>query len=800
MVNKHLIAGIIFCQFFSSACSLKNWWGEQKRVEQISQSANTGKSCAPIINIVASQTEEESEQTLNCWSSKLNKIWSQIEGENKNSLSEAEIATLVRKGILDLPGDSEITLKRILTGKKLVGFFGSVDRKKLDDWLTWAQQNRIRARFLYRKFKSQEGRVLYSDLQEAIAMLSSGLERMNWKMDSHDLAYTLTTVLDLQDEEIRAAVAPGAEVAINVLNSVCPSFKKKDTWEPSSLGACLTAMAEEFKTGAPWFEFLANPVDDLTVGQVAAIQYTLDSDPKNAEDPTRLTYHVNQWFHQPHLGVLLPTRWFELARRMGANPPNNLIDSLQVIRRFKSRSNEKAIYPEAAIYLYQIAQQAQLEILNGLPLFIQATHNGGCANSKATYWSECVLADYGAASAASSSIAIATAVKNINHGATSAPLDGHEFSKIMFFHTAAARIIDAFQDENTACNESPCQAKIITTDIGDENDKLVQLITVGVASGENIQRFYSNIRRKFNHLPLPSDQNSFLDRRWNIGGFARLVAMSSDILVKRTPSENGLFIALLSNLIRPSANSVSLDQLAVTAILTTVDSLPQYRESYLDLATDSDNSGDKKINRWNIEYLRNPETQDVLVNRTSVIKNLRPLLKNNFPRTYQSCEDFGFETSCELAFDSLLSSSKSNDDVIPAAELDIITIIASAMEGLMDNCDYTNRDGFLRWDLFNGNDELDCGFDRTQAVVQRLIDSNILKMSNFDSERTKGLLNLVNINAITRVAGKVSMARGTTENLLLYVPLFWKYPYATIGSIYGLIADIADPDRARQGR
>lgn len=774
-----LVALVAFSQLALTGCGLSRWWGETSRQVGISQAESRGPDCDELGKIFTSE-ESESERVLDCYTAKVDDVWKQVEGKEKESLSEDEIRTLVRKGIVTLPGNSEMTLNRIFTAKRLLGFQGPVTRAQLNDWVEWAKRNRSLARDLFQKFTREELFFSYADFEAGANLVASALDKMNWSMDSHDFSYTLMTTMDIHDRDIRGAFTPAAEVGINFLNMICPTFRERDVWSTSDLASCVRLMSRHFRSGGAWFEFLLNRTHDMSLGQMVAIKQALDNLDKSVEG----------WFRQPNLTPVYPSRWTELARRMGAKPPENFFDSLRVLRRFNSRTNEETIYPEAMIRFYEIAAQTQRHILGGITHYINAVKRGECVDPKTTYWTDCALKDHERASRESDPINLALKVKNLNHGQKSAPLNGRQFSRIMLFHKVAAQIIIAFHDDR--------DPNFITTDLGDDNDKLVQLITIGVTSAETIEQFFGNMRKKLQHLPI-TENDSFLHRHWNIAGFARLIAMSSDILVKRSNNERDILSSLLANLIYISPSSVALDQLAVTAILTTIDALPQYRDSYLAPAGALPATELSMVNLYNVRIKRERETQEWMVHRDSLMRNLPAVLKTSFPRTYEACMRFGFERSCGVALDKILSQPKPGSEYIHASDLDIITIIGIGMEGVIDACD---RDGDSRLSInfFDGADELDCGFDLTQGIVRRLIDSRILEMSDGERSKAAAILGFVNSTSVTRVMGKIAMARGTTEGMALRMPLFWRYDHATLGSMFGLVADIADPDRARAAR
>lgn len=766
MVKRHRAAGFpalvgaLLIQHTMIGCSLKNHWGEKPKTPQIIESTLESAECPPIQKIVTA-AEAVSNSTFQCWSEQIEKIWTQVYGKKKDTLSEAEIATLIRKQILRVPGDTEQSILRIFAIKRLLGFPRDLRRDRVEDWVHWAKAQRSFVRSLYEKIHAQTASLSYIEIEKGIQVLSTVLKRMNLVLSSDELAQTIITAFDIQDSAIQKALIPGSDVALNAVAVLCPTLQQQELWNTPQIGQCLDLLLEKFRPGAPWFEFLVQPIHELSPERITQVRASL----------RELSVEVKNWFNSPKLSPIYPTRWLDFSRKMGAHPPSNLLDSLRVIRRLKTRSNEEIIYPEGMIRIFAIIRNTQEAILDGIPSFVEATLNHQCQNPSTTYWTECILKNYENEAERSPAIKVAWRVKNFHHGQTTVPLNGKTFSKISLFYELAGQAIALFHDDcpPDSSRWKTCNPNFITSDIGDENDHLAQLITVGVTSSETLDRFIKNIKNKINRRPFEED-DSIIDQKWNISGLARLIAMASDLFVKRTTEESNLLSNLMSMLVLPNKSSVSLDQLAITAILENIDSLTHYRETYLEL-------------------LGNPPPHDL--KPKDVIHELNTLLHETFPRTYESCSAFGFDQSCKLAFQRLLPVGFNQSESISSRDLDLITITASALEGLIDSCD-RDGDSRLQSNFFKGNDELDCGFIRTQEVIKRLIESRIVNISQWDQAQYQLLIWIINSTPFTRIYAKIAMSRGTTKDLLTHLlwPPFSLSPFATLGSIYSLIGTI----------
>lgn len=230
-----------------------------------------------------------------------------------------------------------------------------------------------------------------------------------------------------------------------------------------------------------------------------------------------------------------------------------------------------------------------------------------------------------------------------------------------------------------------------------------------------------------------------------------------------------------------------LDQMAVTAVIVLADSLSTFRGEYLKVLAP----------QQVMVQVDGQERGTVL--RSTLALALPEMLKNNFPRTYRACNEFGFDASCAIAFNGLLPDSSKNGTAVFVADLDIMTIAAAAVEGLLDTCNVDGNE-VLSWDAADGNDELDCGFVRIKDILKRLIEVDVIHASSGTRVLANLALETINSTFVTRVIGKVALVRGTRKQVLLHWPLFWLHNDATIGSVLGLVSDIMEPDLAKKGR
>jgi hypothetical protein len=231
-----------------------------------------------------------------------------------------------------------------------------------------------------------------------------------------------------------------------------------------------------------------------------------------------------------------------------------------------------------------------------------------------------------------------------------------------------------------------------------------------------------------------------------------------------------------------------VDRPAITAMLTTLTSLPHYRETALKEFLGGDDAAKAAMND------NKPFSREVFRS------HIGDMLRRNFPRTYESCMRFGFDISCEIAFDEVMTSPDPERNLITPSDIDLVTLMAIGMEGVFDSCG-KNKDGKLSASIFDGKDDLDCGFTRMKDVAIHLLDSHIVQIAPGTQKLAESMLEMINAVFVTRTVGKVALVRGTKGGALFNLPLFWAFgKTATIGSSYALLSDVVASDRVKQAK
>jgi hypothetical protein len=784
MVRKQFAMACVMTVIASiglTSCGLKHWLGEAPPPVRIVSKADASSQSGPGGDCdswtkIYEGTEEESSSTFECWAAKEPDVWKKVRGARPGELTEREIALIIRNGIISIDGGEParaMWIRRFIALKQLLGFGPTVTKEKVDRWISWLRAHRSAIRSSYKKLVPFEkvNNFTYSDMQLALETGSSFLRELGWEKSSTELFPLLRDAFNITDSQTLTGLEPGVRAARNALGYICPLQSAATHVQPTEIADCFDHASVHFKPSARWVEFMINDKSSILNSEAARIKDSI-----RTAEPL-----VEKWFSQPHLTAIDTRLWVEFAKAMGAHPPDHFIDSLQLIRKVDSDSDKYSIRPVVMNRVFALIQEYENLMLDAIPEFSWAYRKHQCVNEKATSWKECILKDTSAREK-SKTIDMVLRVKNFRHGIEAVPLDGSVMSTIAFFDAASEQIIQIF-DEN--------KDGVISVDIGtNKNDELVTFITSSIETYQSIERYLSNLGKRLNGhaLALLNDEGAItLSPQWNLTAFAKLIASSHDVLVERNQEQRNFFEKVLDNVANTfPTGSVALDRPAITAILTNLTSLPHYRQLALEEILGGKEAAQDAMER------------DFLITRDVFRAHIGDILKRNFPRTFQRCTEFGFEKSCYIAFDEIMPSPDEARKFISQSDLDLATITAIAMEGVFDTCG-KNQDGTLAYSLFDGNDELDCGFNKMKIAGTRLMDSGIVQVS----PQTKALADLaletINSTSITRPIGKVALIRGTKSTPFLNIPLFWAFgKRATIGSSYGLLSDIIASDRVKE--
>jgi hypothetical protein len=751
-----MVRHLLLCPlaFYLCACNVSDWWGEHfrpRRNVELSQSQSPCKAFATVVT----GTEDESTTTFNCWKAELSNAWTHIQTEQKDSLTNQEIEHLIKSRIVSLPGDPNKIAQKVISAKSLLGLEAKITKEDFNSWINWADRYRATVRLLYSKWTHRKERITWKDARSFLEVTSSALRQSHWDLHPEVIAEKMTWVMNLEHTDFEPVMKPITYVVLDLLNMLCP-FGKAATNLTSVRGAnCIDTFSKDFDGASKWIEFLLNPADELSIEDQNEIIRALNNFSTAAQG----------WFKQQGFSRFDTTKWWNFALSLDIDiSRKEFTDSLYLIQRW-TRGTDEIMPADFALKVFQVIVNFQKNLTQGLPEFVNAVRSKDCANG-ATYWTECILKE-SERLRQNPKIDLFYRVRNLNYGGAVSPLTGSEFSKMMLYDALAKETIDTFDEDENGKRDG-----IIYANTKDRS--IHEAIASAVRFADLWDAFISNIQSKWKSEPVKKrgSVDQFV-KMLDQNGFAELITMTSELFVSRKAEESDrltkIWEGILANFtnVLPSA-SYYLDQMSVTAIFSAINILPQFRAKMVELSHLPPD----------VTYL----------NRNTLMSNVKEWLKEVFPRTEISCNEFGYDKSCQIVIDSLIPKH----DRVAISDLDIVSIYAMTLESILDTCDH-DHDGKLSWELFNGNDELDCGFINSSEIAMRLIHSEIVKTTPTQKAGLKLAMDSINSFFLMRTIGKTALVRGTQDYMYLNLPFFWLYNGATIGSIHALIGDIITP-------
>ncbi len=751
-----MVKKIIFLWIGSSllsSCALKDWWGETTQRSNTIQTSPVHSPCLEFSKILSSN-EETSQKTFNCWKNELSSAWTHLHPKEKDALSSAEIRSLVKSEVLHLPGDPKLNAEKFVGIKKLFGHLDLIRKSDLEQWILWAETHRSTLRLIYEKWNTPHRHILYSDIENLLEITASALKKANWNFTSDEIAEIFTQTMSLNESDFYPVARPITHVALDLMNMLCPLGAESKTWSALKISECISLAARQFSGAHRWVEFLINPTETFNKNDQEEVFDGVEAFLNTAET----------WFKQQGFSSFHTLKWWEFAKSLGINvTPEEFAEDLFLIQKWTHGTTE--ILPaDFAIKVARATGLFQKFLISGIIPFIESTQQHRCVNPETQYWLDCVPSQAISLRKNIRNIDLFFRIKNPNHGGSHSAMSGYEFGKMMLYYTLAGEVIRTFDDD---------QDGIILAHSKDNSAQAIRAITAAVNFSDLWTQFIENIQKKWNSIPIKKfDSTAQFVKKLNPQGFAELITMTSEVLVQRSPENKSFIDGLIANITNTApSGAYYLDQMSITAVFSSINTLPDYREEII---------GIHKIDK---------STSQERVERALVIKNIPDWLKIIFPRTYSSCNQFGFELSCGTVLQTLLPLPLPEKSEIAVSDIDILTIYAITMEGILDHCD-RNGDGKLSWDLFDGNDELDCGFTQAGEITKRLVNSQVVKTSSADQKRINLLINTIDSFFLSRVIGKTAMVRGTAENAWINLPLFWLFNGATLGTMYGLTGNV----------
>jgi hypothetical protein len=761
----------IFSAITLSSCSVKNsWWGEDAPPVKVAESPASTDDC-PGPQKIVDGTEAQADRAIQCLENSINDAWKTIRGSEKNALWDREIHTLIDHNIVSLSDDKNLSKKKVQAVKQLLGIQDRVTKEKTDALVQWLKNNKTDIREVYNKFVARpesrkNEKILYADLTRANHVFTTLLRTTNMKIGKEELG---TLLRDLIDEGKDTTTPEFMLVLFDMVGVVCPNMAKSAVWESNILASCTDRLLKDLSPGKDWFEFILNQVTNPIA-------------PEKIQDSLNEVIGImDRWMQQDTVEGIHPELWVKLAEKMGAKPPAEFLDSLNIISKFDPKSSGRYISPTTIGHAFHTIYYYHSFLLLGLPVFLNAFEQHKCLNQDAKNWKDCQI-KVTPEMRTNNSLDIAMKVYNDDFGQNASPFNGSRFKDICLFYALSKEMILAFETENKG---------FISADSTNEKDEVMVMLSTILDSVDVVDRFFGNLELKLQNIPI-KDQEAFSSyNELNMKGLARLVTLvGHDILARRTPKQRNLLQKLWSNVTNhfPSGSMI-LDQEALTAVLIEVTSLGGYRIAFTGMDGYDVVHPDSKI-----KSKEDPQYNRFLVDRRSVLDALPDLMKRDFPRTYESCMAFGWERSCGIAFDQVLPGDNRTTPWIAASGLDLVALVATGFESLMDSCD-VDRNNRLSWSVWDGDDELDCIVVKADDITKRLMESGLVKIK--EAKKVGVILDLVKSMVLTRSFAKVALIQGGTKGIGWGPVKLLGMGDATLGSMYGLLSELTDSDAAK---
>jgi hypothetical protein len=746
------LATVALSAILISACSVSQFWGEEPPAPEFAI-APAGKEC-PSPGKIFTDSETASTEAFSCWEGQLQSIWTDVRGKTRNRLTEREVSTLIEKQILRLEGSIDENTQRLLSAKRLLGINGDLTRESLNEWLDWLKQNRSKIRSIYSKlsaYSKSNGYLSYPDLRNVSEMAASFLRKAGWNMPSANVAQLAAHFVRPESIFLRDSMTELSRVLINLAEAGCPTLAGTDTWETSKLAECAEAFSAHVEPGAAWIEYAFNPYHEHRMGDV---ERSLEF----------LAPKLKSWFADERLKPVQTRLWIKFAQQLGVRAEERSLENLDWIKTFNQKSDRYAIHPSALTLAVEILVDWQKSVFQGLQWF------NTCDFRKAEAWKNCTVKLTPEIEERSPVLKTASRIRNPHYSDRVLPFNRLNFSALMLFDAMAKKIFSTYDSDANG---------IITIRSLGEKDELLDMLGSAFKVQKNTE-FIDDITDRIKGIGPQRIRGESIIRSFEPQGIAKLITLMGNVLYRQDKKDIFFFDSVLANIgsLFPK-NATHLSQASITGVLSTIDSLGAYRRGYLDM----DSVLEHPI------VAASTQTGEKIVSRGAFIKAMPVILKEFFPRLYQSCDDFGFERSCGTVFSNLIPGL-TDEDMMHATDLDVVTISAIFIENMLDRCD-SNGDEKLSEAILDGSDELDCGFTHLKDMVERLMDARIIP----NDPVTRGALGFINSFFLTRPLGKVSLARGTSKGVALrYIPSLIIRDKATMGSIMGLAAEVIDPD------
>ncbi len=694
--------------------------------------------------LIFTGTENESVAALNYWNEKVDGIWKSIHGRRGDELSESEITNLIRKKILDLPGDPEIWIARIISIKRLLGFPDSVTKDSIQKWMNWLSDYRTEIRRFTPIFLSDKPfHWTFADIRNLVRITAALFKRGVAPVSADELSDLMQPLLSKDHPHLRVGIAQLVRIGVNLTMSFCGPGFRDNVWDGQRVGDCFDRAVDHFNPLEPYIDFLLG-------------NRTLSTNPAALSESIKLLGPLaHQWFDSPNRVSIDLNLWLDLARVMELDVSDSALNILQWLPKFSPNSTPEKIHPEVFSLLADTYQEADWGILNSAEAF------AACQ----TFWLDCRLdlRTLNSIREHNPTADLVWRVRDPYFAQDTLPMSGSNYRYILWVHSLAGKILPVFDHDGDG---------FVTIRQRDSSNEVLAMLAAGMQFADT-ETFFYNIWYRLNERPVAALGAADILKPFRLPGVTELLALIADILPIRTTDHDlteGGFISSAFGHQTP----MKIDRLGLTSTIWTIYAVSELEESYL-----------KGL------HVRTTNDGSRFVARRAVVAALPSMISKNFPRINKACQSSGYAQTCGIVFTQLLPNPAENtDDENNDYDLDILSISALFMEGLLEKCD-RNGNGIWESEFFKGNDEMDCTFNTVKTVVDRLMDSKIMANNRF----ARGILKVVNATSLTRVVGKTAMSRGTLHGIeFTGTVLSPFYQRATLGSLLHLTSELMNED------
>ena len=761
MVIKRVLLSIAFSTqvMFFSGCG---FWGEDAPEAEFVELPSSGTSCPEPEKILTGDVDEAS-TALDCWYNEINSSLDQIQGSNPDTITDSEVRILLNMKILSI-GDmpAETAYRKYVEIKRFLGMPEYVNRSSMSHWKTWIKSNQPAIRQSYRlfnRFKTKD----YLDsnsIWEALNLLSRLLIEVDWKFTprqiSDGITYITTDLNDTLEGHLEELISLGNES----FGSICPNYELEENFSSKKVGVCLSEILNHFGDSKEFMEFFLNP--PRRANNLIDIERSLDS--------TQTL--VESWFLKYEPSPIDLGKWLNFIRNFDASLPLDFQRSLRWLRKLNDGSSENEIYAQSIPFFFKMFKRYQEVWIDGLKAF---NSSGICSDTlNDLEWKDC---DFGYPNehwkTQSKSLDLASKIVHPELSEEFKKISPTVIMRLAVYSAISAAAIELF-DENgdgvvsTSGTESPF-----------ESNEVFDLIATAIQTVETIGEIKSNLRGEKN-------TPRFGLRQFELSGLARLATdVGSGVLLYLDDDEWATRKLIQSNLEALYGEDVLyLDRLSLTSVFYLLDSMADFRVKMLE-----------ELNLNGVEHFYSEERGEEVYDRVGTVNNLEHILTKFYPRMGKSCQEYGFERSCQIAFDEILSNPPAGSAFINGSDLDVLTLASMGFESLLDSCD-GNRDSLLTWQNRSSSkeDELYCSFVKARQIALRLMDSRII---DEDSD-LRDTMNLLIGISLTRNAVKAALVNGSMDGILIVNPGKWVGRSATLGSLVGLLAELLNEERRKQ--